>query len=94
MRYLVPIERLFNPEVCVMLGAAMATRAKTSEERGPPLATEPNCRIDYPSNCSFERQWKRRLRVYNAGTETAGWEYAEDIVLNSNRYVPQREEVP
>jgi hypothetical protein len=105
-------EWLFHPETCIELGAVMDSTAVVAAERGDPLvllrdregtpiAYEETCPLDWPSQCSWQRLWKRRFRVYNTGSETgndggtgvggyvAGG-YANDVIQNSGFYVPQQ----
>ena len=103
---------LFDPATCITLGAMMDASAVVAAERGDPLALawddhgnpvayEEACPEDSPTKCSWERLWKRRLRVYNTGSQagndgrsvsgtlvTGG--YANDVIAKSAHYEPQQ----
>ena len=80
---------LFNPKTCVKLGAMEDQKASVSEEVGAPLTGEAGC-PPRETQCTWERVWKRRFRVYNAGAETKDdGGYGDKIVFRSQQYLPQ-----
>ena len=102
---------LFNPATCVNLGAMMDADATVSDELGPALLLmtnkngdqgfEQTCRTDYLTQCSWERVWERRLRVYNTGSQTGrdggsvntstnliDGGYANTVITNAQQYIP------
>ncbi|MCC6128745.1 MAG: hypothetical protein IT186_02355 [Acidobacteria bacterium] len=97
-----PVAKLFNPSICVPLASLMDATSNARIEGAAPLAlddppgnqvTEPYCVGDpTPSlgQCTWERVWKRRFRVFNGGSQTSvgAVPYADAVVSESNRYLP------
>ena len=101
-------ERLFVPSTCIKLGAIMDAKADVTLERTGPLALawdqegialafEESCSAGRPSQCSWQRLWKRRLRTFNTGSEAGNdggvvigtriqGGYANDVISSSPRF--------
>ncbi|MCC6128454.1 MAG: hypothetical protein IT186_00890 [Acidobacteria bacterium] len=94
-----PTSKLFDPSRCVMLGALMDSRAAVQAELGAPIVLTGNVMEDVcpgdpappPSECTWRRLWKRRFRVFNAGSQRRAdaVDYANGIVdVRSPSYIP------
>jgi hypothetical protein len=72
---------LFDPDVAILFGALFVSDAAVTPESDP-LAGEPAC-LGSPTDCSWVRLWRRRLRTYNTGLERVdpGNDY-DDRVFN------------
>ncbi len=80
-------EALFDPELSSTFGALFLAAEGTPEFRG--LDQELVC-TQYPSECTWERLWKRRLRVYNSGKEDMrSAAYADKIINLSQQMLPE-----
>lgn len=88
-------ERLFDPSICIKLGVVMDAKADVTDELDETLvAGEVPCTVELRwSQCTWERAWKRRFRVFNGGSQgmqiPSVVQYADEIVNDSVSYVPQ-----
>jgi hypothetical protein len=84
-------ETLFDPTICTdFAGAAHAAASVSDEllERYP--GEEDDCRDDDVSECSWNRIWKRRLRVFNTGREDNFNGYDTKVYVLSAQFEPIR----
>jgi hypothetical protein len=80
-----PVEKLFNPGVCVPLGAQVLVLAEVQSE-----SLDTGC-SEKITQCTWERLWRRRLCVFNTGGQGGfGGEckYSADLFSLIERYTP------
>jgi hypothetical protein len=87
-----PVEKLFDPGVCVPLGAQFLVLANVTKE-----LQDSGC-VQKINSCTWERIWKHRLCVFNIGRENEAPPdrefclYANDVISKSAFYSPVAEE--
>jgi hypothetical protein len=80
-----PVEKLFDPGVCVPLDAQVLVLADVEPE-----GNDKDCAAQ-KTQCTWERLWKRRLCVFNTGGQggfAGECTYSADLFLLVGRYTP------
>ena len=81
-----PTEKLFDPTICVRLGALEDVLLPVNPEM-----QDAGC-SSKPNQCSWERLWRRRLCVFNTGGQHGDGgtcDYATDVFSRIGDYLPQ-----
>jgi hypothetical protein len=73
---------LFNPEVCVPLGAMADAKIRLNI----PEKADDACGKEL-RECSWQRVWRRRFCVFNTGDEKETCDYA-NVIMDGTRRVP------